>query len=150
MKKNIFHILVIITAVLTAAGCATSINSIKTEPARYVGQNVTVSGEVTLEAAIPFMEYSIFQIDDGSSRMFIMSSDVYHIGDRLKSGAKVIGVTGKGSKTAAAHIKKDTADFLVQHGLAEKAAADKLSKKLFLLIAAFGEKMEGSYFLMAE
>ncbi len=149
MNKRVLSI-IIAAAIVLISGCATSISSIKTEPAYYVGKDVTVSGEVTLEAAIPFMDYTIFQIDDGSGRMFIMSSEIFHIGDRLQSRAKDIGITEKGSATAAAEIKKDTADFLVKHGIAEQSAANKLSKKLFLLIAAFGEKAEGSYFLMAE
>ena len=33
---------------------------------------------------------------------------------------------------------------------AEQFATNKLSKKLFILIAAFGEKAEGSYFLIAD
>jgi hypothetical protein len=150
MYKKIISILIISSFILAAAGCATSIDRIKAEPALYVGSDVVISGEVSLEIPIPFMDYTVFQVDDATGRMFLLSSGNYHIGDRMTASARVIGITEKGSRTAAAEIKRDTADFLVKHSIAEPAAADKLSKKLFLLIAAFGGEIEGSYFLLSE
>ncbi|MBI9108992.1 MAG: hypothetical protein JEZ04_19775 [Spirochaetales bacterium] len=150
MNRKAGFTLIMIIFILSAAGCATPIHRIKSEPEVFVGREVRVSGEVTLEIPIPFMDFSIYQIDDGTGRIFLISGGTHHIGDRLQSSAEVIGITKKGSKTAAAEITEKTADFLVKHKMADPGAAEKLSKKLFRLIAALGEQVEGSYFLMSK
>jgi len=150
MSRKINLILLILLITMAVAGCATSISTIKAEPAVYVGKNVTVAGEVSLEIPIPFMDFSLFQIDDGSGRMFLISGGTYHIGDSILTSARVIGITEKDSKKAAAEITRETANFMVENGIAEPVTAANLSKKLIRLIAALGEQLEGSYFLITK
>lgn len=149
MKKRILTAMIITTVLLTV-GCATSINSIKSNPGSYVGNDVTIKGKVILEIPIPFIDYSIFHIEDNSAKMFLISRGNYHIGDRIHDRARVIGITEKKSKNAAAEITAATANFLTEHGIADHAEAANLSKKLFKLIAAFGVSTEGSYFLISQ
>ena len=135
--------------IMTAFGCVTSISTIKSEPNLYVGSKVFVSGQISLVVPIPFMDFTIYQIDDSSGKMFILSKKRFSLGSRMTASAKVIGFTDENTKSAAASIARDISEFLTEHNFADPAEADRTGKKLFRLIATLGGSIEGSYFLMS-
>jgi hypothetical protein len=73
-------------AILALAGCPTrtSIANINRDPGRYAGREVTIAGHVS--ESFGALGNGVFQIDDGSGRMWIYSQNY--------------GVPGNGSKVA--------------------------------------------------
>jgi hypothetical protein len=146
-KKNLLLSGIILSIVLLAS-CATSLDSIKSKPEIYAGSDVLVKAEVTLKIPIPFLDYSVYKIDDGTDEMFLFTVRTYRTGEIITASVHVIGITEKGSEKKAAAIQKDTADFLVKKKIAEPDEASKISKKIYQLVTTFGGLAEGSYFLM--
>ena len=83
-------------AVVTAA-CATgaSIGQVKTNPGRYVDRNVTVRGTVTSSWGIPLVPLKMYQVDDGTGEILVVSDD-----RRIPSRGAHVKVTGRVSEFA--------------------------------------------------
>jgi hypothetical protein len=93
LNSRIARILAVGVAAVTLTGCATatSIAHINKDPGRYAGREVTIAGRVA--RSVGAMGDGIFQIDDGSGRMWVYSQG--------------LGVPGSGSKVAiSGHIQQ--------------------------------------------
>src|SRR5687768_1146923 len=101
-------------AVITAA-CATgaSIGQLKTNPGRYVDRNVTVHGTVTSSWGIPLVPMKMYQVDDGTGEILVVSDD-----DRIPSRGARVRVTGKvgefavfGGRSIGLHLRERDLDY---------------------------------------
>ena len=101
-------------AVLTAA-CATgaTIGQVKTNPGRYVDKSVTVHGTVTSAWGIPLVPLKMYQVDDGTGEILVVSDD-----DRIPSKGARVRVTGKvgefavlGGRSIGLHLRERDLDF---------------------------------------
>ncbi len=72
-RTRIFATALLISGVLLLAGCPqrTSIERINRDPGRYSGKEVTVAGRVV--GSFGAMGTGVFEIDDGTGRMWIYS-----------------------------------------------------------------------------
>jgi hypothetical protein len=77
----------LLALVVIAAGCATSINQILVDPARYRNESVTVSGTVAESASIAGR--GAYRITDGDQGLWVVST-----GGVPRKGARV-KVTGR-------------------------------------------------------
>jgi len=88
LKKtaHLAFVITMISAILLLAGCPTrtSIAKISRDPGHFAGREVTIAGHVS--EAIGALGNGVFQIDDGSGRMWVYSQNY--------------GVPGNGSKVA--------------------------------------------------
>jgi hypothetical protein len=86
----------VLLAVFTAA-CASgaSVGQLKTNPGRYVDKNVTVRGTVTSSWGIPLVPFKMYQVDDGTGEILVVSDDT-----RVPSRGARVKVTGKVSEFA--------------------------------------------------
>jgi hypothetical protein len=80
-----------------AAACASgaSVGQLKTNPGRYVDKNVTVRGTVTSSWGIPLVPLKMFQVNDGTGEILVVSDD-----NRVPSKGARVRVTGKVSEFA--------------------------------------------------
>lgn len=101
-------------AIVTAA-CATgaSIGQVKTNPGRYVDRNVTVRGTVTSSWGIPLVPLKMYQVDDGTGEILVVSDD-----DRIPSRGARVRVTGKvgefavfGGRSIGLHLRERDLDY---------------------------------------
>ena len=101
-------------AVATAA-CATgaSIGQVKTNPGRYVDRNVTVRGTVTSSWGIPLVPLKMYQVDDGTGEILVVSDD-----RRIPSKGAQVRVTGKvsefavfGGRSIGLHLRENDLDY---------------------------------------
>jgi hypothetical protein len=101
-------------AALTAA-CATgaSIGQVKTNPGRYVDKSVTVHGTVTSSWGIPLLPLKMYQVDDGTGEILIVTDD-----DRIPSRGARVKVTGKvsefavlGGRSIGLHLRERDLDY---------------------------------------
>ena len=101
-------------AVMTAA-CATgaSIGQVKTNPGRYVDRSVTVRGTVTSSWGIPLMPLKMYQVDDGTGEILVVSDD-----RRIPSKGAQVKVTGRvsefavfGGRSIGLHLRESDLDY---------------------------------------
>jgi hypothetical protein len=101
-------------AVFTAA-CASgaSVGQLKTNPGRYVDKNVTVHGTVTSSWGIPLVPLKMYQVDDGTGEILVVSDD-----DRIPSRGARVRVTGKvsefavfGGRSIGLHLRERDLDY---------------------------------------
>jgi RecJ-like exonuclease len=84
--KRISYFIVIVAAALTLVACErTKIGDITADPGRFMDKEVNVGGEVM--QSIGFMGKGIYQIDDGTGKLWVLA-------DRK-------GVPSKGARVAA-------------------------------------------------
>jgi len=61
---------------LVVSGCVspyTRISKIKDNPQKYQDKQVSIEGKIVETLAIPFIQKGMFQVDDGSDRIWVMS-----------------------------------------------------------------------------
>jgi hypothetical protein len=101
-------------AAFTAA-CATgaSIGQVKTNPGRYVDRSVTVRGTVTSSWGIPLVPLKMYQVDDGTGEILVVSDD-----RRIPSKGAQVRVTGKvsefavfGGRSIGLHLRESDLDY---------------------------------------
>ena len=73
MTTKLLSILVLSAAALVMAGCPPreSIAKIERDPGRYAGKEISIAGRVT--TSFGAMGTGIFEIDDGTGRMWVFS-----------------------------------------------------------------------------
>jgi hypothetical protein len=108
----------LITAVgfaIIVAGCASgaSVAQVKSNPGRYVDKNVTVHGTVTSSWGIPFVPFKMYQVDDGTGEILVLSQH-----ERVPSKGARVRVTGKvgefamfGGRSIGLHLKEGDLDY---------------------------------------
>ena len=98
-----------------AAACASgaSIGQVKTNPGRYVDRSVTVHGTVTSSWGIPLVPLKVYQVDDGTGEILVVSDD-----DRVPSKGARVRVTGKveefavlGGRSIGLHLRARDLDY---------------------------------------
>lgn len=101
-------------AVFTAA-CASgaSVGQLKTNPGRYVDRNVTVHGTVTSSWGIPLVPLKMYQVDDGTGEILVVSDDnrVPSKGARVKVTGKVSEFAVFGGRSIGLHLRERDLDY---------------------------------------
>ena len=67
---------VIVLTALVAAGCAARgvrVAELKDQPAKYATKSVSVTGVVTSSWGIPLMPFQLYNVDDGSGEITVLS-----------------------------------------------------------------------------
>jgi hypothetical protein len=114
MNRASLFVAAALLAVFTAA-CASgaSIGQVKTNPGRYVDKNVTVQGTVTSSWGIPLVPLKMYQVDDGTGEILVVSDD-----NRVPSGGARVKVTGKvsefavlGGRSIGLHLRESDLDY---------------------------------------
>ena len=103
-------------AAFTAA-CATgaSIGQVKTNPGRYVDKSVTVRGTVTSSWGIPLVPFKMYQVDDGTGEILMVSEDNRIAFRRSGAHVKVTGKVGEfavlGGRSIGLHLRARDLDY---------------------------------------
>ena len=101
-------------AIVTAA-CASgaSVGQLKTNPGRYVDKNVTVRGTVTSSWGIPLVPFKMFQVDDGTGEILVVSDEnrVPSRGARVKVTGKVSEFATFGGRSIGLHLRASDLDY---------------------------------------
>ncbi len=102
--------------VTLVVGCASgaSVAQVKTNPGRYVEKNVSFSGTVTSSWGIPLLPFKMFQVDDGTGEMLVVSDE-----RRTPSRGARVRVTGRieefamiGGRSIGLHLRERDLDYL--------------------------------------
>jgi hypothetical protein len=114
MNRASLLVAAVLLAVFTAA-CASgaSVGQLKTNPGRYVDKNVTVHGTVTSSWGIPLVPLKMYQVDDGTGEILVVSDD-----NRVPSKGARVRVTGRvsefavlGGRSIGLHLRERDLDY---------------------------------------
>ena len=108
-----FFVAAIFAAFTAACATGASIGQVKTNPGRYVDKDVTVHGTVTSSWGIPLVPVKMFQVDDGTGEILVVSDDA-----RVPSRGARVRVTGKvgefemfGGRSIGLHLRERDLDY---------------------------------------
>ena len=59
---------------LMLTGCATKIQEVESNPDKYKGKEVTVSGKVTSVLSVSFLGINVYKVDDGTGSIWVQSA----------------------------------------------------------------------------
>lgn len=106
---------VVILTALVAAGCAARsvrVAELKDQPTRYVDKSVSVTGVVTSSWGIPLVPFQLYNIDDGSGEITVVSqnSRTPARGTRVQVRGKVTEVAVFGGRSLGLHLQEEDRD----------------------------------------
>jgi hypothetical protein len=113
--RRAFRVLPALAFAVFTAACATgaTIGQVKTNPGRYADRSVTVRGTVTSSWGIPLVPLKMYQVDDGTGQILVVSED-----NRIPSKGSQVKVTGKvgefavlGGRSIGLHLRARDLDY---------------------------------------
>ena len=94
-RASRFFVAALFAGLTAACASGASVGQLKTNPGRYADRNVTVRGTVTSSWGIPLVPMKMFQVDDGTGEILVITDD-----NRIPSRGARVRVTGKVSEFA--------------------------------------------------
>jgi len=109
MKKTLA---VVILSVLVAAGCAARgvrVAELKDQPTKYATKSVSVTGVVTSSWGIPLMPFQLYNVDDGSGEITVLSRSgrTPARGTRVEVKGKVNELAVFGGRSIGLHLQEE-------------------------------------------
>ena len=109
MKKTLA---VVILSVLVAAGCAARgvrVAELKDQPTKYATKSVSVTGVVTSSWGIPLMPFQLYNVDDGSGEITVLSRSgrTPARGTRVQVKGKVNELAVFGGRSIGLHLQEE-------------------------------------------
>ena len=103
--------IVILTA-LVAAGCAARgvrIAELKDQPTRYATKSVSVTGVVTSSWGIPLVPFQLYNVDDGSGEITVLSRNgrTPARGTRVQVKGKINEFATFGGRSVGLHLQEE-------------------------------------------
>jgi hypothetical protein len=103
---------VIVLTALVAAGCAARgvrVAELKDQPARYADKSVSITGVVTSSWGIPLMPFQLYNIDDGSGEITVLSRTGGPLskGTRVQVRGKINQFANFGGRSVGLHIQEE-------------------------------------------
>lgn len=103
---------VVLAASLLVAGCAArqvKIAELKDQPARYNDQTIRVTGMVTDSYGIPLVPFRLYNVDDGSGEISVISrsGNAPNRGARVEVKGKLSEVAVLGGRSIGLHITEE-------------------------------------------
>jgi len=103
---------VIVLTALVAAGCAARgvrVAELKDQPARYATKTVSVTGVVTNSWSIPLVPFQLYNVDDGSGEITVLSRSggVLSKGTRVQVKGKINQFANFGGRSVGLHIQEE-------------------------------------------
>ena len=110
MKKTLA---VVILSVLVAAGCAARgvrVAEIKDQPTKYATKSVSVTGVVTSSWGIPLVPFQLYNVDDGSGEITVLSRSgrAPARGTRVEVKGKVNELAVFGGRSVGLHLQEES------------------------------------------
>ena len=98
MKKIIFNVTIILLIALLSCAVRTRIFDIKQAPRKFHDRTVSIAGTVTNTITLPILKIGIFQIDDGSGKIWVKPKQKTPFkGDRVTVTGKIkVGISISG------------------------------------------------------
>ena len=111
MKNALRLSAIAVLSALLVTGCAARgvrIAELKDQPARYDDKSVSISGTVTRSWGIPLVPFQLYNVDDGSGEITVVSNSgrTPTTGSRVKVKGKVSEVAVFGGRSIGLHLQE--------------------------------------------
>ena len=109
MMKPLLPVVLLTTGLLVGCGARTvQIAQLKSEPGRYDDKTINVTGTVTNSYGIPLVPFQLFNIDDGTGQITVVSraGRAPAKGARVQVRGKVSEVALIGGRSLGLHIEE--------------------------------------------
>ncbi|QEN03258.1 hypothetical protein EW093_00570 [Thiospirochaeta perfilievii] len=145
MKKIITIILMV-----SLFSCTTNIESLKSNPSKYVGEVVTVRGEVSKLVKIPFTDYTFFEIVDKSDNILVFTLKPHTKGDLVTIKTKVIGFDAQNSQESTQVLITNIENFLLNNIKLDEEKLKKNAKSIGETLSKALSAIDATYFLLEQ
>ncbi len=146
--KQLIKIAFFIFITILVSGCATSLNTIRSQPDQYAGKKVLICGNIKHKFPIPFTEVRVYTIEDSTASMVLIGPSTYKPGAKVKTHAQVIGIAENDAVQSAKETADTLREILVSKKIADPATARKISAVVLTAVSKISSSVEGSYFLI--
>lgn len=104
---------VVVLSMLVAAGCAARgvrVAEIKDQPTKYATKSVRVTGVVTSSWGIPLVPFQLYNVDDGSGEITVLSRSARTParGTRVEVKGKINEVAVFGGRSVGLHLQEES------------------------------------------
>lgn len=145
MKK-----ILLILISITMFSCVTTIGNLKKDPGKYVGQIVTVKGEVTKLIRIPFTDYLFFEIKDQTDNIIVFTLAEHNKGDYITIKSKVVGFDSSDEKKSTKVIIENIEKFLINNIKLDEVKLKKTAKTIGGTLSKVLSGMDATYLLLEQ
>jgi hypothetical protein len=101
-----------VVSALVAAGCASGVRiaELKSQPDKYQNKTISVTGTVTNAFGIPLVPFQLYNVDDGSGEITVVSraNRTPSKGARVQVKGKVNELAVLGGRSIGLHIDEDS------------------------------------------
>ncbi len=115
-KSSRWALVPALVCVTVVVGCASraSVAQVKTNPGRYVEKNVSFSGTVTSSWGIPLVPLKMFQVDDGTGEMLVLTDErrTPSRGARVRVSGRLEEFAVIGGRSIGLHLRERDLDYL--------------------------------------
>lgn len=145
MKK-----LAIILLAFTLFSCVTKIESLKSNPTKYVGEVVSLKGTVSKYIKIPLTDYAFFELKDTTGNIIVFSMSKYNKNQNVTLKAKVVGYDSTNQEKSSKVVIEAVEDFLIDNTKMESKKIKDSSKKIGGVLSKALNGMNATYFLIEQ
>jgi hypothetical protein len=116
LPRIVRRLIAVVGFAAIAAACASgaSVGQVKTNPGRYVDKSVTIRGTVTSAWSIPLVPFRMYQVDDGTGEILVVSEQSRG-GPSRGSRVRVTGKVGEfavlGGRSIGLHMRERDLDY---------------------------------------
>ncbi|OQY38559.1 MAG: hypothetical protein B6229_05680 [Spirochaetaceae bacterium 4572_7] len=146
MKK----IVIVVLLITLTMSCVTKISNLKSNPGKYAGNSVKISGVVTKLVKVPFTEYTFLELTDKSDNILIFSLNEHKKGQNTTISAKVIGYSSEDQQQSTLLVIGSIEQFLLDSGIFNEENVTKPAKKIGETISKALAAMDATYFLIED
>ncbi|RQW05947.1 MAG: hypothetical protein EH225_04170 [Calditrichaeota bacterium] len=146
-KRTIFLALLIIFSLPVTA---LSIDKLKSNPERYQGDIVRLSGEVTFKAGIPFTDLLVYILEDNSGSVLVFSAFPKEREEKIRIKAEVIAYVGDETERDREEAIDRISNYLVDKDILEPDGARKVSEISLKFINTMAEAASGVWFVIEQ
>ena len=109
MKKALFLALLTAFVVTGCAARGVRIAELKDQPTKYATRSVSVTGTVTSSWGVPLMPFQVYNVDDGSGEIAVVSRSgrTPARGTRVEVKGKVNEVAVIGGRSVGLHLQEE-------------------------------------------
>ncbi|MBB6478742.1 hypothetical protein [Spirochaeta isovalerica] len=136
--------------VITTPLAALSIDRLKSNPERYKGDTVRLSGEVTFVAGIPFTDLQVYILEDNSGSLLVFTAFPKELDERTRIKAEVIAYIGDNKERDREDAINRISDYLVEKEILERKAARKVSEISLKFLNTVADAATGVWFVIEQ
>lgn len=133
------RIILVFFAFLLPGSCGkTSLASVKADPAAYNGITIQVSATVIHKISVPLVPVSVYEIYDGSEKIYLFSTDDYTENEKYKFSGDVFYFGGEDLVNGSENFTDSIFELLKKTDLnnVDRKKAEKITDSILVVLSS--------------